>query len=66
MDFTVGIIARNLATMSNFVVFRDNRNSTFFEAPRVVRDTWPVLSGSRRATCRMQNESNMSSSVGHR
>ena len=33
MDFTVGIVSRNLATTSNFVEFRDNRNFTFFEAP---------------------------------
>ena len=32
MDFTVGIVSRNLATMSNFVEFRDSRNFTFFEA----------------------------------
>ena len=35
MDFTVGIVSRNLATTSNFVEFRDNRNFTFFEAPGV-------------------------------
>ena len=35
MDFTVGIILRNLATTSNFVEFRDIRNFTFFEAPGV-------------------------------
>ena len=46
MDFTVGIFSRNLATTSNFVELRDSRNFTFFEAPRVVRDTWHVLSGS--------------------
>ena len=32
MDFTVGIVSRNLATTSNFVEFRDNRNFMFFEA----------------------------------
>ena len=32
MDFTVGIISRNLATTSNFVEFRDSRNFTFLEA----------------------------------
>ena len=37
MDFTVGIVSRNLATTSNFVEFRDNRNFTFFEAPSVER-----------------------------
>ena len=37
----------------------------FFEATRVVRDTWHILSGLRGATCHVQNESNMSSSVGH-
>ena len=39
-DFTIEIVSRNLATMSNFVEFRDSGNFTFFEAPRVVRDTW--------------------------
>ena len=46
-DFTIGIVSRNLATTSNFVEFRDSRNFTFFKAPRVVRDTWRILSGSR-------------------
>ena len=55
MDFTVGIVSRNLATTSNFVEFRDSRNFTFFEATRVVRDTWHILSGSRGATCHVQN-----------
>ena len=45
-DFTVGIVSQNLATTSNFVEFQNSRNFTFFEAPRVVRDTWHVLSGS--------------------
>ena len=44
MDFVVGIVSRNLATMSNFVEFRDSRNFTFFKAPRVVRDTWHFMS----------------------
>ena len=35
MNFTVGIVSRNLATMSNFVEFRDNQNFTFFEVPGV-------------------------------
>ena len=61
MDFTVGIVSRNLATTSNFVEFRDSRNFTFFEAPRVVRNTWHIVSSSRGATCLVQNESNMSS-----
>ena len=51
MDFTVRIVSQNLATMSNFVEFRDSRNFTFFEATRVVRDTWHILNGSRGATC---------------
>ena len=34
MNFTVGIVSQNLATTSNVVEFRDNRNFTFFEAPR--------------------------------
>ena len=51
MDFTVGIVSRNLATMSNFVEFRDSRNCTFFEETSVVRNTWHILSGSQCATC---------------
>ena len=35
MDFTVGIVSRNLATTSNFVEFRDSQNFTSFEAPGV-------------------------------
>ena len=30
MDFTVGIISRNLASTSNFVEFRDSRNLHVF------------------------------------
>ena len=51
MDFTVEIVSRNLATMSNFIEFQDSRNSTKFEARRGVRDTWHFMSGSRGATC---------------
>ena len=39
MDFTVGIISRNLVTQSNFIRFRDSRNFTYFEA-RVSNDIW--------------------------
>ena len=53
MDLAVEIVSRNLAITSNFVEFRDNRNFFFFEAPRVVRDTWHVLSGSQCATCQV-------------
>ena len=60
MDFTVEIVLRNLATKLNFVEFRDSRNFTFFEASRVVRDTWHIVSGLRGATYHVQNESNMS------
>ena len=35
MDFTVGIVSRNLATKSNFVEFRDSLNFMYFEAPGV-------------------------------
>ena len=35
MDFTIGIVLRNLATTSNFVEFRDSRNFMFFETPGV-------------------------------
>ena len=60
MDFTVGIVSQNLATMSNFVEFRDSRNFTFFEARRGVRDTWHFICGLRGATCPGKNGSNMS------
>ena len=55
MDFTVGIVSRNLATTSNFVKFRDSRNFTFFEATEVMRDTWHSLSSSQCATCQVKN-----------
>ena len=32
MDFSVGIVSRNLATTSNFVRFRGGREFMFFEA----------------------------------
>ena len=35
MDFTVGIVSRNQATMLNLVEFRDSLNFMFFEAPGV-------------------------------
>ena len=35
MDFTVGMVSRNLATTSNFVEFRDSQNFMFFEAPSI-------------------------------
>ena len=41
-DLTIGIVLRNLATMSNFGEFQDSRNFTFFKALRVVRDTWRI------------------------
>ena len=40
MDFTVGIVSRNLDITSNFIEFQDSRNFMFFEALGVVRDTW--------------------------
>ena len=65
MGLTVGIVLRNLATTSNFIEFRDSWNFTFFEAPRVVRDTSHSVSGSRGAMCRVHNESNMNSNGTH-
>ena len=35
MDFTVGIVSRNLASMSNFIEFRDSQNFIFFETSGV-------------------------------
>ena len=55
MDFTVGIVSQNLATTLNFVEFQESQNFTFFEAMGVLRDTWHILSGSRGATCQVQN-----------
>ena len=43
MDFTVGIVSRNLATLLNLAEFRDNKNFMFFEAPRVTSDTWHLF-----------------------
>ena len=65
MDFTVGIVSRNLATTSNFVEFQDDRSFTFFKAPGVMRNTWHIVSSSRGATCHVQNESTMSSNGTH-
>ena len=67
-NFTVRIVSRNLVTLSNFVKFRDNRNFTFFEAPRVTSDTCHMLEGSYGAMCQMDSKSNKSLSrthVGH-
>ena len=55
MDFTVGIVSRNLASMLNFVEFQYSRNFTFFEARREVRDTWHFICGLRGATCPGKN-----------
>ena len=43
MDFTAETVSRNLATTSNFVEFRDSRNFTLFETPKVVRDTCDLV-----------------------
>ena len=59
MDFTVGIVSRNLATTSNFVEFRDSWNFTFFKARRGVWNTWHFMSGPRGATCQDMGESNI-------
>ena len=48
MDFTVGIVSQNLATMSNFIEFRDNQHFRFFKARRGVQDSWYFVSGSKR------------------
>ena len=44
MNFTVGIVSRNLATTLNFIEFRDSRIGicTFFETPSI---------GCRKTTC---------------
>ena len=43
MDSIVGIASRNLDPQSNFVGFRDSRDFTFLEAPRVTNDTWHLF-----------------------
>ena len=68
MDFTFGIVSRNLATSSTFVEFRDSRNFMFFGAPRVMSNTWHMLDGQYEAMCQMESKSNKSLSgthVGH-
>ena len=42
MDFTVGIVSRNLATTSNFFEFRDSQNLHVFRGPSI---------GCRKTTC---------------
>ena len=54
MNFTIGIVSRNLATTSNSETVGI---CTFFKAMSVVRDTWHILSGSQCAMCQVQNES---------
>ena len=64
MDFTVGIVLRNLATTSNFVEFRDSRNLHVFRgnernAGHLTHFEWLTvchMSGAERV--------NLSSSVG--
>ena len=65
MDFTVGIVLRNLATTSNFVESQDSRNFKFFEVPGVVRDTCHIVNGSKGSMCHVQNELNMDSNGTH-
>ena len=43
MDFTVGIVFRNLAGPLNFFEFQDSRNFTFFKTSRVMNDTWHLF-----------------------
>ena len=43
MYFAVEIFSQNLATLSNFVEFRDSHNFMLFEAPRVMCDTWNLF-----------------------
>ena len=59
MDFTVGIVSRNLTTTLNFVEFRDSRNFTFFEATGLVWYTLHLVSGSRGTTCQSVSKSNI-------
>ena len=51
MDCTVGIVSRNLATLSNFVGFQDNRNFTYLETTGVGRHMASLLSDTWQAMC---------------
>ena len=52
MDFTVGIVSRNLATTSNFVEFRDIRNLHVFRGNECrVGHLAHFLNGTQGATC---------------
>ena len=51
MDFTVGIVSRNLATMSISSNSETIGIYTFFEETSVGWDTWGILSGTQCATC---------------
>ena len=44
---------------SYHVEFRDSQNFMFFEATRVVRDTWHLMGGLRGATCKSVSKSNI-------
>ena len=47
---------RQIPRQSEFHVFRDTWSGA---GHLMVRDTWHIVSGSRSATCHVQNESNM-------
>ena len=66
MDFTVGIVSQNLASMSNFVEFRNNRNlhvfrgigfeshKTIFDVTKVTYNTYScAISGMSRKMMEM-------------
>ena len=53
MDFTVGILSRNLATKSNFIEFRDSRDFHVFRGNGGSMGHLAYMSGSRGATCHM-------------
>ena len=54
-DFTVGIVSRNLAIILNFVEFLNSHNFHVFQGNGIVRGTLNILSGSKGATCHVQN-----------
>ena len=51
MDFTVGIVSRNLATTLNFVEFQERPTFHVFRGIQNGAGHWHILSGSRGATC---------------
>ena len=58
MDFTVGIVSRNLTTTSNFVEFRDSRNLHVFRGNRGSAEHLTHFEWLKSATCHVKIYSN--------